>query len=276
MNSRGMSQFRTCRVLIVDDEPPARRHLRRLLAGRTEIELVGEYGDGRSAVEGIEKARPDLVFLDIQMPELDGLEVVQAVGPERMPEVVFVTAYDAYALEAFAVNALDYLLKPFEDERFHQTLERALERLRQRRSEALCERLACLVEGRHLQRKEAAMGGSFDREASARDVPLRRLVVEKGGRLFLLPVVRITWIEAEGAYVRLHTGHGTHLIRDSLKRLEKVLDGFVRVHRSSLVNAERVTELRPLFRGEYEVVLEDGTCLKLSRGYRDRLPLLLR
>lgn len=254
------------RVLLVDDEPPARRHLRRLLHGRAEIEIVGEHGDGQGAVEGILEQRPDLVFLDIQMPELDGFQVIETVGPECMPEVVFVTAYDEYALEAFTVNALDYLLKPFEDERFAQTLVRALERLRQLRSDELCERLSCLVDGRNLA----------NREPPEPHEPVRRLVVEKNGRLFLLPVTEILWIEAEGPYVRLHTRGGGHLIRDSLKRLEEVLAGFVRIHRSTLVSSFRVVELRPLFRGEYEVVLVDGTGLKLSRSYRDRLPQLLR
>lgn len=256
------------RVIVVDDEPLARRRLRRLLDGRDGLELVAECGDGREAVRSLRQLEPDLVFLDIQMPELDGFGVIEQVGSDHMPEVIFVTAYDEYALDAFAVAALDFLLKPFEDRRFEATLARALDRLHERRAAALGERLACLVESRRLAR------GS---EPDVPSDPVRRLPIEKRGRIYFVPVSEIHWIEAEGAYVRLHTSSGSHLLRDSLKRLETALDPnrFVRIHRSSMVDLERIVELRPLFHGEYQVVLESGAELKLSRGYRDQLPRLL-
>ena len=255
-----------CRVLVVDDEPPARRRLVRLLQGRPGVEILAECGDGREAVEAIRNQAPDLVFLDIQMPELDGFGVLRELDGEHLPEVIFVTAYDQYALEAFEVHALDYLLKPYEDERFGECLDRALERLRERQSDRAYARITDLLrvfEGR-------------TRGASAAEPPLRRLAIEKNGRLFLLPLTQVLWIEAAGASVRVHTRQGSHLLRDTLKRLESVLPNFVRIHRSTLVNRDRVRELRPLFRGEHEVVLDEGTCLKLSRRFRDRLPDLLR
>ncbi|MEM7355832.1 MAG: LytTR family DNA-binding domain-containing protein [Acidobacteriota bacterium] len=256
------------RVLLVDDEPPARRRLRRLLEARDDIELVGESGDGRSAVDAIHQLRPDLVFLDIQMPDLDGFGVLEAIGPENMPAVVFVTAYDEYALDAFDLNVLDYLLKPYTDERFGQALQRALRDLRRQRSEEVCERLACLLAARGPQPEP-------DTPASG---PLRRIAVHHGERIVFVPVAEIDWIEAEGAYVRLHRGPQTHLVRDSLKRLETQLDPehFVRIHRSTIVRIDRVIEMTPLFHGEYELTLSTGAKLKLSRSYRDRLPRIQR
>lgn len=255
-------------VLVVDDEPLARKRLRSLLKDRDDIEVVGECRNGKEAVASIASLAPDLVFLDIQMPELDGFGVLEAVGAEHMPEVVFVTAYDTYALDAFDVAALDFLLKPFEDARFEATLARALDRLRQRQAAELGERLACLVDGKRLQRGESETEGTRT---------VRRLPVEKRGRIVFVPVDDIHWIEAEGVYVRLHTAGTSHLVRDSLKRLETVLDPqrFVRIHRSTLVDIERIIELRPLFRGEYQVVLEGGQELKLSRSYRDRLDRIM-
>ncbi|MDX1503394.1 MAG: LytTR family DNA-binding domain-containing protein [Thermoanaerobaculia bacterium] len=271
----GAELTRGLRVLVADDEPPARRRLLELLRCRSEVAApVAEAADGRQAVERIAAGRPDLVFLDIQMPELDGFEVIEKVGPERMPAVVFVTAYDEYALDAFEVAAVDYLLKPFEDERFETAFRRSVESLRQRRSQEIWERLACLVDGRRLTRE------ATPRDEPAR--PLERLPVERRGRTFLIPVRDVEWIAAEGAYVRLHTPGGrgprSHLVRDSLKRLETVLDPerFVRVHRSAMVQAPRVRELRPLFHGELELVLESGATVKLSRSYRDRIDRLLR
>lgn len=264
----------TLRILIADDEPLARRRLADLVQRQSGAEVVGQVGNGREAVEAIHRLRPDLVFLDVQMPGLTGPEVVRAVGPERMPVTIFVTAYDEYALDAFEVAAVDYLLKPFEDERFETAFRRSVESLRQRRSQEIWERLACLVDGRRLTRE------ATPRDEPAR--PLERLPVERRGRTFLIPVRDVEWIAAEGAYVRLHTPGGrgprSHLVRDSLKRLETVLDPerFVRVHRSAMVQAPRVRELRPLFHGELELVLESGATVKLSRSYRDRIDRLLR
>ncbi len=251
------------RTLVVDDEPLARRRLRRLLENRADVEPVGECENGLEAVEALTTKRPDLVFLDIQMPDLDGFGVVEKVGSEQMPVVVFVTAYEEYALAAFSVSALDYLLKPFEDQRFDVALERAVRQVRERRSAELCERLACLVEGRRVDPEVAT--------PEAR--PLARFTIRKGGRVFFLPVADVDWIEAAGSYVRLHTGERSHLLRDSIKRLETVLDSevFARIHRSTMVRMDRIQELRPLFHGEYEVRLVDGTKLKLSRSHRDKL-----
>ncbi|MEM8993391.1 MAG: LytTR family DNA-binding domain-containing protein [Acidobacteriota bacterium] len=258
----------TTRVLLVDDEALARKRIRSLLGGRPDLEIAGECRDGLEAVRAIAELEPDLVFLDIQMPKLDGFGVLEEVGLERMPEVVFVTAYDTYALDAFAVSALDFLLKPFADERFEATLDRALARLEERRAAELGERLSCLIDGRRL-----ALG----HPVAETPKPLRRLSIEKRGRIYFVPVSDIHWIESDGPYVRLHTADGHHLKRDSLKRLEKALDPevFVRIHRSTMVHVDRVTELQPLFHGEYRVTLSSGAELKLSRSYRDRLPLLL-
>ena len=257
------------RILLVDDEPLARKRLRSLLGRRSDVEVVGECRDGREAVDAIVEVGPDLVFLDIQMPELDGFDVLEAVGSDRMPEVVFVTAFDEYALDAFEVAALDFLLKPFEDERFEAALDRALDRLRERQKAELGERLSCLVDGRQLDRS-----GETAPEFQG---PQTRLAIEKRGRIYFVPVADIHWIEAEGAYVRLHTAKGTHLMRGSLKALEATLDGrrFVRIHRSAMVDVERIVELQPLFHGEYRVTLEGGRELKLSRSYRHRLANIL-
>ncbi|MEO1084935.1 MAG: LytTR family DNA-binding domain-containing protein [Acidobacteriota bacterium] len=258
----------TTRVLLVDDETLARKRIRSLLESRPDIDIAGECRDGREAVSSIVELEPDLVFLDIQMPKLDGFGVLEEVGMERMPEVVFVTAYDTYALDAFAVSALDFLLKPFADERFEATLERALGRLKERRAAELGERLSCLVDGRRL-----ALGQSVAESPK----PLRRLSIERRGRIYFVPVADIHWIESDGPYVRLHTADGHHLKRDSLKRLENTLDPelFVRIHRSTMVHIDRVVELQPLFHGEYRVTLQTGADLKLSRSYRDCLPRLL-
>jgi len=263
------------RVLVVDDEPPARRRLRRLLEHRADVEWVGEATNGRTAVETIGAHAIDLVFLDIQMPDLDGFGVLAEIGVEHMPGVVFVTAFDHYAIEAFDFNALDYLLKPFTDERFETAFLRARERLRQKQSDEVCERLACLLEARNpdalypRQRNQSEADPADDSPAT-----LRRFAVHHGERIFFVPVAEIDWIEAEGAYVRLHRGKQTHLVRDSLKNLEKRLDRtrFLRVHRSTMVQLDRIVEMAPLFHGEYELVLRDGTKLKLSRSFRDRLP----
>ena len=250
-------------TLVVDDEPLARRRLVNLIAARDAVELAGEYANGLEAVAAIEREPPDLVFLDVQMPDLDGFGVVERIGPERMPAVIFVTAFEEYALDAFSVSAVDYLLKPFDDERFDAALERVVRQVRERRSAELCERLACLVAGR----------SPLPAEGARPTRPLRRFAVHKRGRTFLVPVGDVDWIEAAGSYVRLHAGERVLLMRESIRRLEELLDPaeFVRIHRSTMVRADRVVELRPLFHGEQEVRLADGTRLKLSRSYRERL-----
>ncbi len=247
------------RVLVVDDEPWARRRIVALLAGESDVEVVGECGDGAEAVAKIAELAPDLVFLDVQMPEIDGFEVLEAVGPSRMPRVIFATAYDAYALRAFDAQALDYLLKPFDDERFGQALSRARKDLGQ--SKALSDRsLHLLLESLQQNRKF-----------------LQRLVVKTGGRVVFLRANDVDWFEASGNYVALHVGRESHLLRTTMSVLEPKLDPeqFVRIHRSTIVNLDRVNELLPWFRGEQTLVLNGGTRLTVGRAFRERLQHLL-
>ena len=247
----------TIRTLIVDDEPLARERLKRFVSGERDLELVGECAAGREAVAAIHALRPDLVFLDIQIPELDGFGVVEAVGVAEMPAVVFVTAYDRYALRAFEVNALDYLLKPYNRERFRKAVERARAQLANGARGELNERLLSLLE-------------NFKAEPPRH---LERLMIKSAGRVFFLRAEELDWIEAEGNYLRLHAGRESHLLRETMNRLASKLDPdkFLRIHRSALVNIERIKELQPLFSGDYVVILRDGKQLTLSRSYREKL-----
>ena len=244
------------RTLIVDDEPLGRERIRTLLAGDPEIEVIGECPDGRKAITAIEERNPNLVFLDVQMPEVDGFGVLEAICGERMPVIIFVTAYDQYAVQAFEVHALDYLLKSYDRERFSAAVQRAKEEIRRAREGELNERLVGLLE--NLQTKR-------DR--------LTRLVIKSAGRVVFLRVEEIDWIEAADNYVRVHAGKESHLIRETLQSLEKRLDSgkFLRIHRSFLVNLDRIRELQPIFHGDYVVKLADGTELMLSRNYREKL-----
>jgi two-component system LytT family response regulator len=244
------------RTLVVDDEPMARERVRSLLQQEDDVEVVGECSDGAQAVSAIQQHAPDLVFLDVQMPGVDGFGVIEAVGSERMPAVIFVTAYDEYALRAFEVHALDYLLKPFGRDRFHETLKHARASLERRRAGDLGRRLLALVNDIKPERPR-----------------VERLVVKSGGRVFFLRTEEIDWIEAAGNYVRLHLGDESHLFRETMNRMEARLDTarFVRIHRSRIVNTERIKELQPWFNGEHVVILRNGTRLPLSRGYRDKL-----
>jgi two-component system LytT family response regulator len=244
------------RVLVADDEPLARERLRMLLAREDWVDLVAECPNGLEAIDAIGRLQPDLVLLDVQMPGATGFEVIEAIGPERMPLVVFVTAFDRYALRAFDVHALDYLLKPFDRERFHEALARARQHLERRSSGDLERRLLELVQ----DLKPA--------------VPrLERFVIKSGGRVFFVRSEEIDWIEAAGNYVKLHVGNEAHLFRETMNALESQLDPdtFFRIHRSHIVNIERVKELQPWFNGEYVVFLRNGTRLTLSRGYREKL-----
>ena len=248
-----MSKIRT---LVVDDEPMARERVLALLRQEQDVEVIGECGDGSQAVSAIQQQSPDLVFLDVQMPGCTGFDVIQTVGADRMPTVVFVTAYDEYALKAFEVHALDYLLKPFGKDRFQETLKHAREALDHRRAGDLGRRLLALVH-------------DVKPEPQRQD----RLVVKSGGRVFFLRTEEIDWIEASGNYVRLHLGEEGHLFRETMNNMEAKLDPrrFARIHRSRIVNIERIRELQPWFNGEYVVILRDGTRLTLSRNYRERL-----
>ncbi len=252
------------RVLIVDDEPVARKGIRALLNDIPEVEVVGECSTGMEAVAVIRAQPLDLVFLDVQMPEMNGFEVIEHIGVERMPTVIFVTAYDQYALKAFEVHALDYLLKPFNRERLHQALQRALRHLRRRHLDNLEERLLALLE-------------AYKSEATVVPTYVQRLVVKSAGYIFFLNVDEIDWIEAAGNYVRLHVAGKTHLLRDTMSAMEQKLDPatFVRIHRSAIVNLHRLKRLRPLQNSEYALLLHDGTELTSSRRYRKNLSVLL-
>jgi two-component system LytT family response regulator len=241
--------------LIVDDEPLARRRLRDLLEPEADFELAGEAGDGRQAVAALRSLRPDLVFLDVQMPLLDGFGVVEEVGADAPPALIFVTAYDRFALRAFEVHALDYLLKPFDRDRFHKALERARAQLRREEPADLPRRLLALL-------NDVRPGAS----------PPERLVIKAEGRVSFVRVDELDWVEAAGNYVRLHASKNTFLLRETMSHLEVRLDPrrFVRIHRSIIVNVERIREIQPAFHGDSVVILRDGTELTLSRSYRDR------
>ena len=244
------------RVLIADDEPLARERLAGLLSSEPDVELVAQARDGEEAVTSIHDHSPDLVFLDVQMPQMNGFEVIEAVGTEKMPLVIFVTAYDQHALKAFQVRALDYLLKPFDRERFTDALQRARKQIERDETGDLGRRLLALVK-------------DLRRDQPRSD----RLVVKSGGRLFFLRTDEIDWVEAAGNYVRLHVGTTSHLLRETMNAIEARLDPekFFRIHRSRIVNMERIQEMQPWLNGEYAVVLRNGTRVTLSRGYREKL-----
>lgn len=248
------------RTLIVDDEPLGRERIRTLLGDDDEVEVVGECSDGKQAISVIERTRPDLVYLDVQMPEMDGFAVLDAIASERMPAIIFVTAYDRYAVQAFQVHALDYLLKSFDRERFQDALRRAKEQIRRSQEGLWNDRLTGLLE-----------------DLQARQTRLTRFVIRSAGRIFFLRVEDIDWLEAAGNYVRVHVGRESHFIRETLQSVEGRLDPtqFLRVHRSTVVNCDRIKELQPLFHGDYVVRLRDGTELTLSRNYREKLAGLL-
>jgi two-component system LytT family response regulator len=244
------------RVLVADDEAPARQRLIDLLHKDAQVTAVLEAGDGQAAVEMIEREAPDLVFLDVQMPRLDGLEVVRAIGPDAMPLTVFVTAYDQHAIKAFEANALDYLLKPFSDER----LEAAL----------------CRAKARHEERSLREFGRNVLRMMPAGPESgryLDRLVVKSAGTTRFLRVADIDWIEGAGVYVNLHVGGKELLYRAALNELADCLDPlrFVRVHRSAIVNIDSILELQPISHGEFEIVMKDGHRSRVSRTYRAQL-----
>lgn len=259
------------RALIIDDEPTARRGLRLLLQRDPEVEIAGEAANGFDAVELIRRERPDLVFLDVQMPGCDGFQVLEKAGRAAVPAVVFVTAYDEHALQAFEVNAVDYLLKPYDDERFHAALARAKAAVRRRTVEADNSRLTQLLD--FFQKRMGLKPGGGEAAEST-----ERILIKSSGEIYFLKAEEIDWIEAEGDYMKFHTAGRSHLMRETMARLESRLDPkrFIRIHRSTIVNIDRLRKLSPSFAGEYAVVLQDGTKLKLSRGYHDRIAALLR
>jgi two-component system LytT family response regulator len=242
------------RTLIVDDEPLARERVRSLLEREPDVEIVGEAEDGPSAVRALREKKPDLLFLDVQMPGLDGFGVLQKLDPAHVPVTILITAYDRYAIQAFEIHALDYILKPFDRKRFQEAMRRARVQLEQTPSAELSHRMLALIE--HVQQRNEFID---------------RLVVKSGGRVLFIPVSEIDWIEAAGNYVRLHRGQAEHLLRETMSSLEAKLDPktFLRIHRSTIVNINRIQELQPTFHGDFVVVLKGATQLSLSRNYRE-------
>jgi two-component system, LytTR family, response regulator len=254
---RSASRIRT---LVADDEPLARERLRALLARHVDIEIIGECSNGADAINAIKRLQPDLVLLDVEMPQGDGFAVLEALEPEALPAVVFVSAHDQYALRAFEAHALDYILKPFNESRVDRALHRVRGQLTRAHGTRLVDpRLLSLIEELHDRRRSD------------------RLVVKSGGRVVFLRTEDIDWVEASGNYVRLHVGSDSHLLRESMKNMERRLDPstFVRIHRSAIVNVDRIKELEPWFHGEYIVILRDGTRLTSSRVFSDRLSALI-
>jgi len=248
------------RALIADDEALARKFIRRMLKDNHDVEIVGECSNGKDAVAMIRKQNPDVVFLDVQMPEMDGFAVLESIGVDQLPEIIFTTAYEQYAIRAFELHALDYLLKPFDQARFKDAIQHAKARLRSQRQKDGRLQMSALLE-------------------SIKNKPqyLERLVIKTGGRITFLSTDEINWIEADDKYVHLHTGKVSPMVRQTLNAMEAQLDPrkFSRIHRSAIVNVERIKELQPLFSGEHSILLEDGTKLTLSRSYKDKLFELL-
>jgi two-component system LytT family response regulator len=243
------------RTLIVDDEPLAREGLRQLLESDPEIEILAECGDGPATLEAVRQYQPDLMFLDIQMPEMNGFEVLQALEETVMPLVVFVTAFEEHAIHAFQVHALDYLLKPIEPDRFREALARVKEEIQHRDGRAVVSRIL----------------GMLGTVRSTR-AGLDRIMLKNGGKISFVRSDEIDWVEAQGDYVCLHVHDRKHLIREKISALDEQLPRaqFVRIHRSTIVNINRIKELQPLYHGDYAVLLQDGTRLTLSRSFRER------
>jgi two-component system, LytTR family, response regulator len=261
------------RAVIVDDEPLARRGIRARLERIGGYTVVAECASGREAIAAIREYAPNVVFLDVQMPGIDGFGVVDEIGADQMPVVIFVTAYDTHALRAFEAHAFDYLLKPIDDDRFASTVDRARRRVVEREESGVARRLAALMHDLRPALEAAERGGPRPATPEAPAPPGNRIVVRDRDRVIFIDVADIDWIGADGDYVRIHTAGKSRLVRDTMAAMEQRLDptAFVRIHRSTIVNASRIRELRPYSSREYAVVLRDGTRLRLSRRYRDRL-----
>ena len=247
------------KTLIVDDEPLAREGLRILLSNDPDIAEIAEAKDGRDAVIAIRDMQPDLVFLDVQMPEMDGFSVVREIGAERMPAVVFVTAHDEYAIQAFEINAIDYLLKPVTSRRFHEALRRAKLRLGSQPAREESRQILSLLETIASPRRH-----------------ITRLAVRSAGKTVFVDVEDIQWVKAAENYVELHAASKVHLLHVTLNTLEKSLDpaSFMRIHRSLIVNVKCIKELQPAFHGEYVITLQNGTQLQSGRVYHERVKAL--
>lgn len=245
------------RVAIVDDEELGRRKISRMLRDDGEVQIVGEFAGGEAAVRGLREAKPELLFLDIKMPEMDGFALLREITGSFTPIVIFVTAFDQHAIQAFQVHALDYLLKPFDRGRFQDAMRRAKEQVRQRRSGSINQKLMELLN-----------------DSNHAPAPFReRIMVKSAGRISFLKTDEVDWIEAQGDYVRLYVQGRKFLIREKIGDMEQQFPGdrFIRIHRSTIVNVERIKEMQPLFYGEYAVILNDGTRLTLSRSFREKV-----
>jgi len=250
------------KAIIVDDEAPALANLQLLLAKEEGIDLVAICSDGLMAIEAVQEHRPDLLFLDIQMPEVSGFDVIKTIPPAYRPYVIFVTAYDQYALKAFEVNAVDYLLKPFDDRRFQEAISKAKGLLQQQEQRDLQEKIGLLL--RHLDQEQAQKY-------------LRKLSIRQGSKISFLKVEDVLWIEADNQYVKIHLTTASHLMRQSLSYLDQHLDptAFYRSHRSAIVNVHRIESIEPYFKGDYHIRLENGTIVRLSRHRTEGLKALL-
>lgn len=251
-----MTENPKIKVLIVDDEPLGRKMVRRMLEAYAEAEIIGECESGEDAIYEIKSKNPDLVFLDVQMPEMDGFAVLSEINADKLPFIIFVTAFDEYALRAFEVNALDYLLKPYDRKRFDQAFQRAAHQITNQKSNLMSNKIISLL-------SENKPARQFT----------ERFIIKAGGRVFFLDVEEIIWIEADGNYVFLHTTNKKHIFRETLISLENKLDPnkFRQVSRSTIVNLNFIQELQPFFRGNYKILLTNGTELKLSHRYRHNL-----
>lgn len=253
------------KVIIVDDEPIARRNLCALLRSHADVEVIGECGNGAQAIKMIQSASPDLLFVDVQMPEMNGFEMLRKLDLARIPAIIFVTAYDQYALRAFEVQALDYLLKPFDDERFAQALARARTQIEQREAAGLKQRLLALLEG-----------DAKTFSAQSQPAHEEKFLIKSASRIFFVKTEEIDWIEAADYYVCLHVGGESHLLRETMAEMEAKLDPaqFCRIHRSTIVNLQRIREVQSR-NGEYSVVLADETALRLSRSRKEQIEQIL-
>jgi two-component system LytT family response regulator len=262
---------RLLRVLIVDDEPLGRQRIEDLLRRETGVEVVATAADGKAAVEAIHSVHPDLVFLDVQMPRMNGLEVIRAVGVDHMPATIFVTAHDTHALEAFELAAVDYLVKPFDDDRFEQAFRRARRHAAADDSNALRERLLAVL------REPASTSDAEDRESDSSRY-LERIGVDSRGKVRFVPASEVDYIVADGPYAELFTGDRRHLIRESMQTLEERLDPsrFMRIHRSAIVRLDAIDVLHKGSGGDYEVQLKNGARLRVSRSRREELERRLR
>ncbi|HKJ44244.1 MAG TPA: LytTR family DNA-binding domain-containing protein [Balneolales bacterium] len=242
-------------VLIVDDESHARERLKKYIKSDQDLSISGECSNGVEAVKIIKKKNPDLVFLDVQMPQMDGLGVIETVGAKQMPVTIFVTAYDRFAIQAFKVNAMDYLLKPVAKDRFEESVNRAKEYFSKNENNEINKRMLDLLQEMRPQKQF-----------------IDRIMVKTSDRMYLVKVKDIDWIEADDNYAKLHVGNKYHLLRQTMKSLEDTLDPgiFLRIHRSVIVNMDRIKEIQQWFNNEYTVILKDGTELTMSRGYKDK------